>query len=470
MIANGGSYQALVIDDEFRVRELVSDVLRNEGWNVTQSASAEDAFEHVNEALWSAVFCDVVLGGANGFSVLRQFKEKMPEAKVVLMTGHGPAADALDATAFGVYDYLLKPFGPEELQSLSRALREQLAERPQRSSPLRRTAAYHPDIDLVGRSQAFIEVMKQVGRVANTNVPVFLTGESGTGKELVASAIHHHSGRSNHPFVVVNCGAISAGMIEVELFGHVNGSFTGADRERRGLLEEADGSTVFLDEITATNLSFQVKLLRALQTGEIRRVGSSQTEKVNVRVIAASSRNVEHEVSAGRFRNDLFNRLNAVSIVLPPLRERREDIPPLAQTFADRVYSLSPSVKFSSEALELLERYSWPGNIRELENTIVRAVAMCDGTIRVKDLPESVRNYSLNPQPAPARDPANGDWVTLSEIEGRYVTRVLEHTGGNKQAAARVLDVDRKTLDRMIKRHNIFAPHRNHRVKASGQK
>ncbi|HEV8431167.1 MAG TPA: sigma-54 dependent transcriptional regulator [Pyrinomonadaceae bacterium] len=476
MIANEGALQALVIDDEHQVREFVSDVLRDEGWNVTQSPSAEDAFERIHQALWSVVFCDVMLGGANGFSVLRHFKEKMPEAKVVLMTGHGTAAGALDATAFGAYDYLLKPFGPEELQSLSRALREQLSERPQRSSPARRAAAYHSDIELVGRSQAFIEVMKQVGRVANTNLPVLLTGESGTGKELVASAIHHRSGRSAQPFVAVNCGAIPAELIEAELFGHVKGSFTGADRDRRGLWEEADGGTVFLDEITETNSSFQVKLLRALQMGEIRRVGSNQTQKVNVRVLAASNRNVEQEVAAGRFRNDLFYRLNAVSIVLPPLRERREDIPPLAQTFADRVYSLSPSVKFSSEALALLERYNWPGNIRELENAVVRAVAMCDGTIRVKDLPQRVRNHMLQPADAgnsehsPAAEPVNEDWVTLSEIEGRYVTRVLEHTGGNKQAAARVLAVDRKTLDRMIKRHHINSHHaRGQRVKVSGR-
>jgi len=475
MIANEGTYQALVIDDEYQVREFVSDVLRGEGWDVTQSPSAEDAFARFDENPWSVVFCDVVLGGANGFSVLRHFKEKMPEAKVVLMTGHGTAAGALDATAFGAYDYLLKPFGPEELQSLSRALREQLAERPQRSSPLRRTAAYHSDIELVGRSQAFIEVMKQVGRVANTNLPVFLTGESGTGKELVASAIHHRSGRSDQPFVAVNCGAIPADLIEAELFGHVRGSFTGADRDRRGLWEEADGGTVFLDEITETNSSFQVKLLRALQMGEIRRVGSNQTQKVNVRVIAASNRNVEQEVTAARFRNDLFYRLNAVSIVLPPLRDRREDIPPLAQTFADRVYSLSPSVKFSSEALALLERYNWPGNIRELENAVVRAVAMCDGTIRVKDLPQRVRNYSFQPEDSPKSDvtpapePAIEDWVTLSEIEGRYVARVLDHTGGNKQAAARLLAVDRKTLDRMIKRHNINSHPTRQRVKVSGR-
>jgi DNA-binding NtrC family response regulator len=336
-------------------------------------------------------------------------------------------------------------------------------------------AAYHSDIELVGRSQAFIEVMKQVGRVANTNFPVLLTGESGTGKELVASAIHHRSGRGDQPFVAVNCGAIPADLIEAELFGHVRGSFTGADRDRRGLWEEADGGTVFLNEITETDSSFQVKLLRALQMGEICRVGSNETLKVNVRVIAASNRNVEQEVTAARFRNDLFYRLNAVSIVLPPLRDRREDIPPLAQTFADRVYSLSPSVKFSNEALALLERYNWPGNIRELENAVVRAVAMCDGTIRVKDLPQRVRNYALHPGDAlksdvtPAPEPAIEDWVTLSEIEGRYVARVLEHTGGNKQSAARLLAVDRKTLDRMIKRHNINSHSTRQRVKVSGR-
>ena len=205
---------------------------------------------------------------------------------------------------------------------------------------------------------------------------------------------------------------------------------------------------------------------------EIRKVGSNQMQKVNVRVIAASNRNVEQEVAAGKFRNDLFYRLNAVSIVLPPLRDRPEDIPPLAQTFADRVYSLSPSVKFSTEALELLEKYDWPGNIRELENAVVRAVAMCDGTIGVKDLPQRVRDHSKpgegGESEASADQTANDDWVSLSEIEGRYVTRVLEHTGGNKQAAARVLEVDRKTLDRMIKRHHIDSRYARGRMKASG--
>lgn len=240
----------------------------------------------------------------------------------------------------------------------------------------------------------------------------------------------------------------------------MRGSFTGAERDRRGLWEEANGGTVFLDEITETTPAFQVKLLRAVQEGEIRRVGSNQTQRVDVRVLAASNRDVEQEVAAGRFRKDLFYRLNAVSIVLPPLRERREDILPLAKRFAEQVYSMSPVVKFSSDALVSLEKYLWPGNIRELENAVVRAAAMCDGIIRAQDLPERVRNYRDEVGIAEVDLAADGmpneeEWTSLAKVEGRYVARVLARTHGNKQAAARLLEVDRKTLDRMIKRHNI---------------
>ena len=311
------------------------------------------------------------------------------------------------------------------------------------SSPARRKAASQIDIELVGRSHAFLEAMKQVDRISTTNLPVLLTGEAGTGKELVALAIHQRSGRGDRPFVTVNCGAISAESIEDELF------------------VQADGGTLFLSQITGATPSLQMKLLSVLQSGEIRRAGANQTQKVNVRVIAASNRNLEQEVAAGRFRDDLFSRFNSGLIGLPPLRQRPEDIAPLAQSFAERVYSLNPAVTFSPEALAMLEHYVWPGNIRELENVVVRAVANCDGTVRVTDLPEAVRNHSQN-QAAPENtqtETANGaaseEWVPLSEIEGRYVAQVLEHTRGNKQAAARVLAIDRKTLDRMIKRHHI---------------
>ena len=452
---------ALVIDDEAQVRRFVSTVLSDDGWDVHEAESAEKAFGMLRSFDWSVVFCDVMLGGADGFSVLKRFKEELPQTKVVLMTGHGSAAGALDATAFGAYDYLLKPFGVEALQSLSRAVSERLAGSPRhRLMSVKGSGnVYQSDIELVGRSGAFIEVMKQVGRVAATNLPVLLTGESGTGKEVVASALHRRSARATKPFVAVNCGAIPAELIESELFGHMKGSFTGADRDRAGLWEEADGGTVFLDEITETTAAFQVKLLRALQEGEIRRVGSNRTQQVDVRVIAASNRDVEAEVKAGRFRQDLFYRLNAVSIVLPPLRERREDILPLAKSFAEQVYALNPAVTFAAEALQLLEAYSWPGNIRELENAVVRAAALSDGTIRAQDLPERVREYEKEnvarevDRAEPASEPEA--WVSLAEVEARYVTRVLQHTRGNKQAAARVLGVDRKTLDRMIKRHQI---------------
>ncbi len=453
--------EALVIDDETQVRNFVREVLEDNGWVVSEADSAERAFEMLRDRDWAVVFCDVMLGGADGFTVLRRFKEELPHTKVVLMTGHGSAVGALDATAFGAYDYLLKPFGVDELHSLSRAMSERLATRPPHRlvSHQGTTSLYESDIHLVGRSAAFIEVMKQVGRVASTNLPVLLTGESGTGKEVVASALHQRSKRRDKAFVAVNCGAIPAELIESELFGHVRGSFTGAERDRCGLWEEADGGTVFLDEITETTAAFQVKLLRALQEGEIRRVGSNRTQEVDVRVIAASNRDVEGEVAAGRFREDLFYRLNAVSIILPPLRERREDILPLAKSFAERVFSLNPTVAFSSEALELFDRYNWPGNIRELENAVVRAAAMCDGTVRPQDLPDRVREYrEAMPGETEAEKETSDkveEWSSLAEVEGRYVRRVLIHTKGNKQAAARLLGIDRKTLDRMIKRHNI---------------
>ena len=460
--SNEGNLYALVIDDELNVREYVARVLQEEGWKVVQSVSAGEALGQADEPGWSAIFCSVSHGGANGYDVLRQFKENAPDVAIVLVAGQGSAPGTIDPDAYGAYDYLLKPFRPEELQSLARALRVQSGERPQRSSPTRRGAACHSDLELVGRSQAYFEILKQLSRVSNTNLPVLLTGEAGTGKEIVAAAIHNRSERRNRPFISVNCSSIPPDVIEAALFGCVPGAFPGADRERRGLWEEANGGTLFINEITSTSPPLQDKLLRAWQTGEIARTGSDLRQKVNVRLIAASSRSLEKEVAAGRFRNDLYYRLGAVSINLPPLRERPDDIPPLAQSFADRVYRLNSRARFTNEALTLLTRYNWPGNIRELEQAVVCAVSMCEESIKVKDLPQRVRDAETNGSAA-------DEWVTLSKIEGRYVARVLEHTRGNKQAAARVLAVDRKTLDRMIKRHQITPLHtRAHRAKASG--
>jgi two-component system response regulator AtoC len=454
---------ALVIDDDEQVRGFLRTVLHEAGWEVSEAGSAECAYELLHEQDWSLVLCDVLLGDANGFSVLRRFKEELPDTQVVLMTGHGTALGALDATAFGAYDYLLKPFGAGELLSLLQSLRERHLNRT-RSRVIKKRGTsgnYTSDIELIGRSEVFIQVMKQVGRVASTNLPVLITGESGTGKEVVASALHRRSQRAAKPFVAVNCGAIPAELIESELFGYVKGAFTGAHSDRAGLWEEADGGTVFLDEITEASPAFQVKLLRVLQEGEIRRVGSNLSQLMDVRVIAASNRDVEKEIEAGRFRRDLFYRLNAVSIHLPPLRERKEDIFPLANSFAERVWSLSRAASFSPEALHLLEHYTWPGNIRELENAVVRAVALCGGEVRPEDLPEQIRRYQVSSQVGEVQPgtasaaPQNERWLTLAEVEANYIKRVLDHTKGNKQAAVRLLNVDRKTVERMIQRHDI---------------
>jgi len=457
---------ALVIDDEAGVRRFVAEVLRDDGWNVSEAETAESAFERLHEERWFLVFCDVMLGGEDGYAVLKRFHAEQPQAQVVLMTGHGSAIGALDATAFGAYDYLLKPFSVKNVQAISRVIRRRTAKLASRVKEKKEAVApvYTSDIALIGQSAAFVEAMKLVGHVAPTNLPMLITGESGTGKEIVARAIHLRSRRAGRAFVAVNCGALPPELIESELFGHVRGSFTGAERDRQGLFEEADGGTIFLDEITEATPAFQVKLLRALQEGEIRRVGSNRTTHVDVRVIAASNRDVEAEVRQGRFRQDLLYRLNAVTIDLPPLRERREDIIPLARHFASRLRAAGDAhLSFSREAVYLLESYPWPGNIRELENAVARAATLCDHTVSPEDLPALIQRYSALPvtgKTPSAKEPSpdnKEEWPSVAEMEGRYVARVLAHTGGNKQAATRLLRVDPKTLDRMIKRHKLVA-------------
>jgi two-component system, NtrC family, response regulator AtoC len=458
--------KALVVDDDSLIRRNVAEVLRNDGWEVYEAESAEQAMEMLHRELWPLVFCDVRLSknnGDEGYAVLRSFTAQQPEAQIVLMTGHGSAVGALDAVSSGAYDYLMKPFEIEDVQRISQEVRKRI-EKGLRSSPsdeLPAPPVYTSDIDLIGVSTAFVEVMKFVGRVAATTLPIMITGESGTGKEIVARAIHCRSLRAARPFVAVNCGAIPSELIESELFGHTRGSFTGATADRRGLWEEADGGTILLDEITETSPAFQVKLLRTLQEGEIRRVGSNRTQRVDVRVIAATNRDPEQEMFQGRFRQDLLYRLNAVTLYLPPLRERREDILPLARHFAERAASSGTRpVGFSREAVRLLENYDWPGNIRELENAIVRAAALCDRIIRPEALPDRVRSFSESaktPAALAESQSVNGDTedlLTLAELENRHIRRVLARTGGNKQAAARILGIDRTTLQRKIERCN----------------
>ena len=458
--------KALVVDDDELIRGNVAEALSSEGWTVTEAASADGALEELRREQWALVFCDVRLSAKNdheGYDVLRSFTEEQPEAQIILMTGHASAVGALDAVSSGAYDYLIKPFEIEDVRRISHAVRRGIEKRTRRgtSDELKFPPVYSSDIDLIGVSAAFVDVMKLVGRVAGTSLPVLITGESGTGKEIVARAIHTRSPRAAKPFVAVNCGALPAELIESELFGHVRGSFTGATVDRKGLWQEADRGTAFLDEITETSLAFQVKLLRALQEGEIRRVGSNQTQRVDVRIIAATNRDPDQEVRDGRFRQDLMYRLNAVSIQLPPLRERREDIRPLARHFAER--TIGPNarpISFSLDAVALLENYDWPGNIRELENAVVRAAALCDQIVRPEDLPERIRNYSQPSKSKSGQQTTEAEeddqiLLPLSEVERRHILRVLVRTGGNKQAAARILGIDRTTLQRKLERYNL---------------
>ncbi|HMJ08200.1 MAG TPA: sigma-54 dependent transcriptional regulator [Pyrinomonadaceae bacterium] len=459
--------KALVVDDEPAISAFVAEVLRSDNWEVSEVGSAERAFEAMSADKFALVFSDVMLGGPNGYEVLKRFSEQQPDARFVLMTGHASAAGALDATAIGAFDYLVKPFSVNDILRISTAIREQLRVRDKHSRAGRDVVAegYSSDIPLIGKSPKFVECLKLVGRVAPTNLSVLISGDSGTGKEIVASAIHRRSRRAAGPFVTVNCGAVPIDLIESELFGHTRGSFTGASGERMGLWEEANGGTIFLDEITETSPQFQVKVLRALQEGEIRRVGSNRTVTLDVRVIGATNRDIETEVAEGRFRQDLMFRLNAVSIHLPSLCDRIEDIPLLAAHFA----SLVPrpggaSASFSAEAIAVLEGYGWPGNVRELENAVLHAVSLADDVVYPEHLPSRIRQLSgsrsivlpsdqiLSEGGSKSVNTDTGGYATLAEIEARYVAEVLEHTGGNKQAAARILNIDRKTLSRILSR------------------
>ncbi len=457
------SLKALIVDDESSVSDFIAEILVADGWSVSVAKTAEEAFGMLSAQKWSLVFCSVGLEGADGYAVLRQFTEKQAEARFVLMTGHGSAVGALDAIAFGAYDYLVKPFAVADIINVAKAVREQHRNHSREKKPVSTASGngYVSDISLIGNSPKFVECMKMVGRIAATNLPVLITGESGTGKEMVAQSIHRRSNRAvSGSFVAVNCGAIPFELIESELFGHVKGAFTGADRERMGLWEEADGGTILLDEITETSLLFQVKLLRALQQGEIRRVGSNRTLKVDVRVIAATNCDIEEEVRLGRFRQDLMYRLNAVMIHLPPLRDRVEDIPLLAAHFAGQIRPADASpVTFSPAALEILENYNWRGNVRELENAVCHAVSLCADIVYPHHLPARLlQENEVSPEllrNGETSSAQTGEWHSLAEIKAKYVVRVLAHTGGNKQAAARLLNIDRKTLTRVIKRSEV---------------
>jgi DNA-binding NtrC family response regulator len=438
----------LVVDDDSAMREMVVSMLEDQGIHAHAAASADEAIERLTEFDCDVVVSDIRMPGKTGIDLLGQIRELRPDTPVVLMTAFGSIDSAVEAMQAGAFDYVTKPFKRDALLvTLERAFERRALEEENRR--LRRavdqTASFG---DLIGSSPAMREIFALVRKIADGRSSVLITGDSGTGKEVVARTIHFSGARAARSFVPINCTAIPEGLLESELFGHVRGAFTGAHVTKRGLFEQASGGTLFLDEIGDMGLGLQGKLLRVLQDREIRPVGGIQSVKVDVRIIAATNRDLRAEIEAGRFRRDLFYRLNVIPIEIPPLRDRPEDIPVLAEAFLRRHAEGKPR-RLSPAAMECLKHNPWEGNARELENVIERALALSDNAeICPADLPLA---DAEGPDTLDAPSLAQGALerrFTLAQLEDLYVNQVLEHTRGNKVQAARILGINRRTLYR----------------------
>jgi two-component system, NtrC family, response regulator AtoC len=446
--------RVLVAEDDAVSRDLLQEILRGEGFEVEAVDDGAVAILRAAPGKYDLVVSDVRMDRADGFAVLRAFTEKSPETPVILITAFGDVTGAMEAIAKGAYDYVSKPFNVEELRlTVTRALERKRLSAEKRAAG--RPAAEARLAEIEGKNPLMLEVYKLVARVAPSSATVLVVGESGTGKELVARAIHSRSTRAARPFVPVNCTALSESLLESELFGHARGAFTGAVAAKRGLFELADGGTLFLDEIGDMGPKMQAQLLRTLQDGEVRPVGGSEAVKVDVRIVCATNKDLEAEVKAGRFREDLYFRINVVTIKLPPLRERASDIPILAAHFLAKIAHREgrPQATISREALELLQRHGWPGNVRELENAVERAVAVAKGDIVLpSDLPFEIHG-SAGTRVSGIID----DRPPLAELERRYIALVLAEAGGNKKKAAERLGIDRRTLYRALERAGVAA-------------
>jgi DNA-binding NtrC family response regulator len=440
----------LVVDDQADMRGLLSDVLEGEGYQVGTAESGEKALEVLAEEQYDLVLSDLRMKGMLGTTLLSEIKHRYPETGVILMTAFGTIETAIEAIKGGAMDYLIKPVKTEDvLRIVGRAVREVHLRRE--VTHLRREVykeySFH---QILGKSRPMQEVFELIRRVADSPSNVLITGESGTGKELVAKAIHYNSDRRESPFVPINCAAIPEQLLESELFGHVRGAFTDAKADRPGLFEEAQKGTIFLDEISELPLMLQAKLLRAIQEREIRRVGSTKSVAVDVRIIAATNLNLAEEVKSKHFREDLYYRLNVIELRLPPLRERRDDIPLLVESFLRKCAKTNrkPLEGITESALALLIDYHWPGNVRELENIIERAVTLARGEkIMPEDLPPAVQGSRGDRK---VLDDAAERTLPLQEVEWEYIKKILEKTGGNKYQAAQTLGIDRKTLYRKL--------------------
>ena len=451
----------LVVDDERNIRRSLEMILEGEGYKVTCAASGEEALDALKETDFQAALLDIFMPGINGIDALKQMKETRPDLAVIVISGHGTVQDAVRATRFGAYDFLEKPLSREKvLLAITHAIESVGLAQENRTLKKRIESSY----EMIGESSMLGEIQQQIHRVAPSNGRVLILGESGTGKELIARAIHRESKRSFGPFIKVNCAAIPEELIESELFGSDKGAFTGAVKTRDGKFLQADGGTLFLDEIGDMSLSVQAKVLRALEQGEFERVGGSETIRTDVRVLAATNKDLGSQVSKGEFREDLFFRLNVVPVTAPPLRHRRNDVPLLVTHFL-KLYAESNGFRpkdVAPEAMAILKDYSWPGNIRELKNLVERLSIMVQGTaITLTDLPSLegldiiVRSDSSRPENLPKISSGMSLREVREHAEQGYIVQALEACSGNVTQAAKTLGIERTNLHKKIKYYEL---------------
>jgi len=442
----------LVVDDDHSAQRALIQVLRREKYAAEGASSGAEALEKLKERAYDLIVTDIRMEGMDGMELMRTVRSLWPDIPVIVMTAFASIDTAIRSIHEGAYDYLSKPYEIDDLRltvrralEQSRLMRENLA--------LRQNLAEEQDreVGMIGMSPPMVEVYKMIARVARTSTTVLIQGESGSGKEVVARAIHTNSDRVKFPFVAVNCGALTESLLESELFGHVKGAFTGAAYMKQGLFEAANRGTVFLDEISEPSPNMQTRLLRVLEEREIQRVGSMDRIAVDIRVIAATNKELQQQVKEGKFREDLYYRLNVVTINVPSLRERMADLPLLFDHFLKRhSRRMGKTIAAHENVMEMLAAYSWPGNVRELENVVERAVTLnTTGVLAPSDFAEELHR----PQKSPALFPH--ELVSLEEIERQYILHVLDRLNGNMSRAAELLEIDRRTLYRMLERFGV---------------
>ncbi len=450
MVNKNSRFTILVVDDEQMIHSSMARFFKKFDFHLIDAMDGNEALALLGENRVDLMLLDLKMPGPDGLTVLKKAKAEVPGLKVIILTGHGGVGDAVEAIRLGASDFLEKGGAPEILRSRVERIHD-LWKLARENDRLRESASgmfqFHK---LQGESPPILRLKELILKVAPSDASVLVQGESGTGKELVAQALHHHSGRAGMPFVPVDCASISETVLESELFGHVKGAFTGADKAALGLIRSADGGTLFLDEIGELSVQLQAKLLRTLQERIVRPVGSTQNHSVDIRIIAATNRALTDEVAEGRFREDLYYRLSAVTLTVPPLRERAEDIPLLAALFIDRFATSSEERRsLSEECLAVLKSHKWPGNIRELENVIRSAVIFCDGPrITPADLPEHIAGAA----PLPGDNLPSG---TLASYELAAIKNALKTSGNNRREAARILEIAEATLYRKIKQYEL---------------